>query len=273
MKEMLGFLDSVPLRYREGRWSLLAHAGVLSIAVWIGLNYREAQQSYLEDVLPEIDSLPREVFGSMFMLHGLRGVVGLFFFLFMSACLLKIGPWPLVSYTVSSWNVLTLRCMSAFFAGMTTDPTVAVIARSLKFPALVMNTITVTIWWTVLVPVIYYLIKSKEGKEGFMKFNFSTFLLHIHGLNLPVAIYEFLASSAQGEALHFYDLYCSVVFSFIYMVFYLNILDPAGIQIYVVFTPRTHWAIVTYISVFFIHLGVYHGALHAAELYKAAVLL
>ena len=268
MKEILGFLDSVPLRYREGRWSLFAHIGVLSIGIWIGLKYREAQRSYREDVLPEIEALPRE----MSTLQGLRGFAGLYFFLFMSLCLLKIGPWPLVSYTVSSWNVLTLRCISAFFGSMTEDPTVALIARSLKFPALVMNTITVTIWWAVLVPVIFYLIKSKEGKEGFMKFNFSTFLLHIHGLNLPVAIYEFLASSAQGESLHFYDLYCSIVFSFVYMVFYLNILDPAGIQMYVVFTPRTRWAIVTYTSVFFLHVGLYHGALYVAEPYKAVIL-
>ena len=267
MKDLLSFLDGVPERYKRGRWSKLAHLGVLSIALWIGVYYREAQRSFNEDVLPEISGVSSRD-GPSANLQLVRVFVGSYFFLFISFCIYMIGPWPLVSYTISSWNVLTMRYLAAYFATLTADPTIALLARTLKFPALVMNTITVTVWWGVLVPLIYFLLKSKAEKEGFMKFNFSVFLLHIHGLNLPVAIYEFLASSSH-ESLHFYDLYCSICMSFVYMLWYLNILDPAGIQIYIVFTPRTRWSLLTYVTVFTIHLGLYHGALQATELYKA----
>ena len=59
---------------------------------------------------------------------------------------------------------------------------------------------------------------------------------------------------AHGIKLTFFDLYCGVVISYIYMLFYLNVLDPAGVQIYIVFTPRTRWSIAIYGSIFVIHL-------------------
>jgi hypothetical protein len=255
MKDLLTFLDSVPLHYRQGRWSKFAHFAILAIGCWLGLYYREAQRSFKDDVMAA-EALTEAPAAA---LQYFRIGTGLYFLLFMSVCLYRIGPWPLISYTVTSWNVLTMRLISSYFAASDPGGNAAMISRTLKFPALVMNVITVTIWWSVLVPVIHHLLgaKGKEHQEGFWKFNFSTFLLHIHGLNLPVALGEFVAS---GAVLHFYDFYCGVCIAFVYILWYLNVLDPAGLQIYIVFTPRTRWSVVTYAAVLAVHFAVYYFA-------------
>ena len=210
------------------------------IGVWIAIYYRDAVTSYYEkNELSQAWDFDYE-----YVYFG----IGLYFLVFTLGAIYVVGPWPLVSYTITSWNVLTIRLLSVSLSDW--HPSLRIIARVLKFPAVLMSTVTCSVWWCVLVPVIYNLLEGQKAKSNFMKFNFSPFLLHIHGINLPVAVMDFLA---YGSRLTFFDLYCSVAISYMYMLFYLNVLDPAGVQIYIIFTPRTRWSIITYGSMFMMH--------------------
>ena len=245
MKELLSFLDGVPKYYKEGRWAYEAHFGVLLIGIWIAFYYRDAVTSYNEGHELSTASHAWSFEGIEYVYFG----IGLYFGLFTLGAIYLIGPWPLVSYTITSWNVLTARLLAVSLSHW--HPPLRSVARVLKFPAVLMSTVTCSVWWCVLVPVIYSLLPGQKARGDFMKFNFSPFLLHIHGVNLPVAMMDFVA---HGIKLTFFDLYCGVVISYIYMLFYLNVLDPAGVQIYIVFTPRTRWSIAIYGSIFVIHL-------------------
>ncbi len=251
MKEILrSFLDSVPQHYKEGRWAYEAHLGVILIGIWIAFNYRSAVASYHEGIA-DVDEPHAWSFEGI---EHIRLGIGLYFGLFLVGVIYLIGPWPLVSYTITSWNVLTVRLLSVSLRDR--HPLMGVVARVLRFPSLIMNSITCCVWWTVLVPVIYTLLPHKKAQKDFMKFNFSTFLLHIHGANLPVALMDFLVVPAR---LTFFDLYSAVAVSYLYMLFYLNVLDPAGIQMYIVFTPRTRWSLAIYSTIFAIHYFVWQS--------------
>ena len=88
-----------------------------------------------------------------------------------------------------------------------------------------------------------------------MKFNFSFGLLNVHALNLVIAVIEFLAT---GVTLSFFDLWASLAICFIYIIFYLFVLDANGIHLYIVFTPRTKWCAVTYSAMMGLFVGFYY---------------
>lgn len=119
----------------------------------------------------------------------------------------------------------------------------SLLSRSAKYPALIGNFVTVVVWWSMLVPLIYSLIKSKEGKRGFLLFNVSPMLLNIHFLNLPLAALEFIYSA---QPLTLFDLWSGYAVAFAYVMFYLNVLDKKGWHFYIVFTPRTVFVLLTY---------------------------
>ncbi len=54
---------------------------------------------------------------------------------------------------------------------------------------------------------------------------------------------EFLASGVQ---LTYQDLHVSFVIGYLYVLYYLLFLDAKGIQLYLIFTPRTRWCVVTF---------------------------
>ena len=71
----------------------------------------------------------------------------------------------------------------------------ALLASAATGPALITNTVTVTVWWLVICPLIFYAFgkpgKEKERKE-FVQFNRSPFLVCVHFLNLFAAAADFL---------------------------------------------------------------------------------
>jgi len=153
-----------------------------------------------------------------------------------------------------------VRLLSAYFSASDRFPALAEWSRSVaawsKFPALVMNSVTVAVWWALLVPAISYLLPDAKARRGFVKFNRSFPLLHIHGLNLPVAAGEFLAT---GVPLTYPDVHAALLVGYAYVLFYLLVLDARGVQIYVVFSPRTRWCVVTFSLIPLLYAGAYHA--------------
>jgi hypothetical protein len=116
------------------------------------------------------------------------------------------------------------------------------------------SSVTVVVWWVVLVPLIYCLLKDPEQRNGFMKFNFHPFLILIHFLNLPMALVEFWAVQSKFT---FGDLWAGVLVAVVYILFYLCYLDARGYHFYIVFTPRTPLCFFTYSSILLLYWGLY----------------
>ena len=170
----------------------------------------------------------------------------------MISVIIGTGWWPLVSYTITSWNLLWLRM---FFASIG-SPHFKFIARLFKFPALAGCTITVSIWWSILVPLIHYLMGDKQKQKAFWEFNTSFLLLNIHLLNLPLSVVEFVLS---GSRLVFFDIWIGLSVAFLYIIFYLAFLDSRGIHLYIILTPRTPWCFIVYSIILSIYYACYVG--------------
>lgn len=244
VKKMLKFLDMVPHHYKTGPWSPVTHLVIFSYLCFMLLTMGSAIDSYASQ---DYSHPPNDWIQTYRLFFGLYGIVTSFLIY------RDVGFWPLCSYTLTSWNLMTLRLVFSYLAGANIA-WAGVIAGILRYPALAGCSITVTIWWAVLVPVIDYLLSmdtNKEGRKFFWKWNLSPMLINVHLLNLPICGIEFLYSNV---AFTFFDLWIALLVALLYCLFYLNVLDPRGLHFYIIFTPRTAWCAVSYALV----LGSYY---------------
>lgn len=250
MKELFSFLDNIPKNLREGPWSKVAVIYFTIVLVYLTYVFGDATKSFHTTINDEV--LRTEEESTLFSFMKLLGSLWCFFIL--SSILYGTGFWPLVSYTITSWNFLSLRLLFSFLTKYVVNKaakrSLAICARLFKFPALVGCVITVSVWWCILVPVIHYNLEKKY-RNGFMSFNLSFILLNIHLFNLPLAVFEFVYSQSSFE---FFDLWIGLVVAFMYVMFYLLVLDPKGIHLYIVLTPRTRYCFIVFSAI----LGLYY---------------
>ena len=181
-----------------------------------------------------------------------RLVFGVYALGFSIITYLKIGMWPFLTYTVTSWNLMAARLIFAFLSDAGFH-ILRPVASFLKYPALIGCTITVFVWWTILVPLISYLLRQNEKDLSvFLRFNLSFGLVNLHLFNLPITAVEFLWTSTP---LTFFDLWCGFFVALLYCLFYLNVLDPLGLHFYIIFSPRTALCSLS----FGLILGAYYG--------------
>jgi hypothetical protein len=159
-----------------------------------------------------------------------------------------VGPWPLASYTMVSWCFLTARhLLQALDAPI-------FVREVLRFPALVGAFTTTLVWWLILVPVIYYVIPTATEKAGFVKFNFSPFLINVHLLNFPLCLIDNALSPRQLVAT---DLWVGILVALSYIMFYLLVLDANGVHFYIIFSPRTSLFAVSASMVLCLYWGIW----------------
>lgn len=166
------------------------------------------------------------------------------------------GWWPLVSYTMQSWTWTTIRFLFGFLAMQFNSSFCRNVEEFARFPSLAQNTITFFVWWTVLVPVftVTLSMKNKKALMGFLKWNFSPFLLTVHGINLPFAILGHLLTP-RPLTLHDYWNACFVGLS--YLTFYLSVLDYNELPIYFILSPRSNIGPATYSALLVAYYGIF----------------
>lgn len=240
MKEFLSFLEHVPERYKTGPWSIFACIYLMGYVMFLILSYSDMSENF--DRQGHSDLYP--------WLPQFRLISGLYCLGIISVILYKSGPGPLFSYTITSWNLLILRLLSSY-VGSLGYLWAYELSNIVLFPSLVGNTLTVLIWWAVLVPLITYLFKEAKAKKAFWDFNTSFTLLNVHLLNLILAAVDFLT---YGRPLSAFDLWMGFAVAFTYMLMYLFVLDPAGWHFYIILTPRTPFCVLIYSTI----LGMYY---------------
>jgi len=256
---ILAFLENIPLHLREGPWSPVAHLVLVIILGYIILTFEHAADSY--DLLLRGGSSSSGSSSSGVTpawLQPYRLVAGLYGVGMTATVLATSGVWPLASYTLTSWNLATLRNLLAFVGGLgwAVSPQFQLAADVVRFPALVGCSITVTVWWLVLVPIIHVYSGTPANRKRFWDFNGSFPLLNLHLFNLPLCATEFLFT---GRCLSFFDLWAALAIAYLYVLFYLNVLDANGLHFYIVFTPRTVWCWAPYTIILLSYVGLYHG--------------
>ena len=102
-------------------------------------------------------------------------------------------------------------------------------------------------------PAFYSMLDAK-GRRGFMKFNANGLLINIHLINLPLSLLDVYV---HPRSLTPFDLWLAFAAAFLYVLFYLNVLDRRGLHIYIIMSPRTALFAVSVLLVTGIYLGAY----------------
>lgn len=249
---LVNFIQKVPLYLREGPWTLAAHIYLVYFMIFLLLTFPYALRSY-SSTSSSSSHFKREEESRSGFVGYYRGLGALYCLSICMYVYIKVGLWPFITYTITSWNLLTLRLVSSSLQNYSS--LFRAISRFLRFPALAGTTVTFTIWWLVLFPLIYTASDTAHRKQ-FLEFNASFLLINIHLLNMPICAMEFLLS---GVRLTYFDLYIGFVVALAYMLFYLNVLDPRGVHLYIILTPRTSFCVVNYSLVLLVYVACYYG--------------
>lgn len=222
-----------PLWLREGPWAWSTYIAFFIIFCGLTLEAKASLKTFIaDDGGPDMYGIGPRIAGSIW---------GIGILVFMVA---TVGPWPFCSYTMVSWTLVTLRYLTRLGGW-------SAAASALRFPSLVGNTITIIVWWLVLVPILLAAL-PKGQRRGFAKFNGSFFLVNVHLLNGVLATADVLLAP---RLLNMADLWIGIACGVAYLIFYLLVLDPRGLHFYIILTPRTRFSLVVYLSL----LGCYYG--------------
>ncbi|CAJ1390060.1 unnamed protein product [Effrenium voratum] len=158
----------------------------------------------------------------------------------------KFQWWPFLTYTCWSYALLNLHLLLHAVQLPRS-------AEILRFPVLAMATVTTFVWWLVLVPILVSLTEGKSRKE-FIKLNFSFFLVNMHLFNFPLALAGHLLAPRK---LVFADFWVAAVIAILYLLFYLLALDPRGVHLYIILTPRQWWCVLCYSGILGLYVGLF----------------
>ena len=251
----------MPAHLRKGPWFFLAPY-YLALFAFLVVYFRPASFDFLvvDNSLPELNS-SWHYCAIAFAVNGCA-VLGLL--------LWNVGPAPLVTYTITSWSLLTahnvLSSVLPFFPALV--PALGPVREFLRFPVLVAHTVTFVIWNFVLAPAIYRIMPTPEKKRDFMKWILAPFMFEIHVFNYPIAVVSTLGEAAKRRPLVIDDLWCALLVAFYYALVYLFLLDRLGVHFYPIFSPRSKWCVVAWSSLFAIYLGTFNfwnAAIEEAE--------
>ena len=115
--KILVFLEKVPKHYKEGPWSPIAHLVLMAFLGFILITYDYAASSYSQ--LSDVHSLHymqnREIQnGSKDWIQYYRLFGGCYGIIIVSVVIYTTGIMPLCSYTLTSWNLATIRLLTSF---------------------------------------------------------------------------------------------------------------------------------------------------------------
>ena len=235
----------IPLWLREGPWSWVAFVYLTAVTVsfaWVLFDDEWSAWVQLQSFPPPSapSLLPRPVLVSQLCAVYMLGV--------LAWMIHWIGVWPIVSYTMISWSLLTARhCARGL--GVT-----GFWVEAIKFPSCAGATVTVSVWWLVLTPIIRSSLASGTQRTAFYNFNTSPFLLNVHLLNWALCALDHLL---DPRPLIPADLYIAMVFGLCYLVFYLAVLDRNGHHFYIILSPRSRCCFVSYSLLLAIYVAVW----------------
>jgi len=225
--------DQFPLWLREGKWTWSATLFIPAVTILVASVAPQAMATMPMDPAATQAHSPYEMEVAL---------AGLVWTLAVTAhTAFTSGAWIFMSFTMMSWLLLTAR-FAAVLMGRHSH-VAWVVGELVRGPALLNAVFLGLVWWLALVPLIAYFSPTKKARKGFLRFNFSATLINIHLLNMPLA---FLGHRLAPRDLCLFDLWATCALSLLYLLFYLAVMDPNGLHLYIILSPRTNFSIASY---------------------------
>jgi len=250
-----GWFDWVPLRLRVGYFSPIAVCLLIGLELSIFV-YRPRVGLA---VPPSTELYSRS--------HALDAAVCSWCLLVIFRCAIRrMLSGLLISFTGWSWFLLAIRALVATLRPfcMTGSAAASVLGSTeayLRLPVLMGATITFCVWNVVLFPVIYTFAFQKDPtrRREFLVFNFGFGMSNFHIVNLPLAMVHTVIGDGVAKAFTGTDLWASFVVAGVYVLLYVFLLDRAGVHLYPIFSPRSHYCSISYGTLLALYFGVFHA--------------
>ena len=119
--KILVFLEKVPKYLKEGPWSPVAHFVLVAFFGYILLTFEHAMTSYRQ--LYDVNSTQYTAnvdtqAWSKDWIQYYRFFGGCYGLCITGVVLYSSGVWPLASYTLTSWNLATIRLLTSFVGAL-----------------------------------------------------------------------------------------------------------------------------------------------------------
>jgi hypothetical protein len=264
---IMGYFDWVPEKLRLGPWSPFASAYLVLLCSGVMYLY-PGNPLIVESVFGEMNfgnndqQLHRHPYPPLYSTMWYYNAI---IFFWMCFPLYRIsrpagkgggGIFVMCTYTIQSWTLLVIRHgITALAPFLSPGHILLRINEYLRFPALLSATVTFVVWNFILAPfVCMFAMKDSKKRRAFIKWNFSFNLSQIHFFNIVFAIcntivgvYEISSSTLEHKLVGFdiWDLWISLLFTFLYVLFYMLVLDRFGVHLYPIFSPRSSWFVCT----------------------------
>jgi hypothetical protein len=152
-----------------------------------------------------------------------------------------IAGW--ITFTVQTWTLILLRHVISVLVPF--FPSLVYITECLRLPMLAQSTITFVGWNLVIGPIAFFRMNTPTKRAKFIEIftNFRLTQLHVF-LMVYASIQGVWATPAR--TLTEFDLCISMLMVLQYVLFYIFVLDRLGIHLYLIFSPRTKLAIITW---------------------------
>lgn len=255
-----GFFSFVPRKFKEGPWS---PAATLSLVVIVaGLLWAVADANAREHPPPRASGDDSGGGGELryaaYTVDWWYNAAGFAWMSYVSysvyAAYRSFGAW--VSFTMWSWTVLTVRHGLSVLAPFA--PSVRPIVEIARFPALLSASVTFVVWNFVLFPVVslVFFRDDPARRKTFVGFMLSFRLIQIHVFNIAFAALN-AAWAEPRRPLEMRDVNAGTAYILAYMSFYYLVLDRVGVHLYPIFSPRTPWAIASWLMTVAVCVGCY----------------
>ena len=119
--KIMVFLEKVPSWLKKGPWSPVAHLVIVAFLGYILLTYEYAVASHAEifDVHSIHFAQNRQAqLGSQTWIQFYRLIGGVYMMSITAFVVYMSGVWPLASYTITSWNLATIRLLASFIGAL-----------------------------------------------------------------------------------------------------------------------------------------------------------
>eukprot|EP01084_Bolivina_argentea_P124861 221256_1 len=245
--EMINNLKSQPSFLIDGKWSPISYIFLILFIIGMSVAVKYVIAEYPSYTEPNPSYITNFIWRFIIFIYGICILL----------YILKIeGLWPLWSFTMMSWNLFTFRYFVSSLYHLGCDsaefPIFFALSEIFRYPSLVCNTITVSVWWIVLTPLIcaVYIWQgptreySMKRIKEFLKFNVGPVFINIHFLNLPLSALDHILDM---RVLTLFDLWMGMLIGLCYVIMYLFVMDKKGLYFYhVLLSPRPHWCFLAY---------------------------
>ena len=119
--KVLVFLEKVPKYLKEGPWSPIAHLVLIAFFGYMLLTFEHAMTSHRQ--LFDVSSIHNIGNGdtqawSKDWIQYYRFLGGCYGLTITGVVLYSSGVWPLASYTLTSWNLATIRLLTSYLGAL-----------------------------------------------------------------------------------------------------------------------------------------------------------